>query len=215
MEILLYFYFIGLSFLASLSMAFRRDAPPYLRFFSLFLLATGIVELTASYLFVHRRNNIVMYNLFSVVEFLFYFFVLYQAIHNRKAKRIVFHISWIYLLLCSINMAFVQKIIAFHSMTYALGCLLIAAVSIYYFLELFQLEHSVNLAREPAFWICSGLLFYYACSFPIIAFSNFLNNLPGVILRNLATIVNLLNVFLYSAFTVAFLCTIRVRKSTS
>jgi hypothetical protein len=211
----LYFYFICLGFLVSLTIAFRRENVLYLRLFSPFLMTTAIVEVLGFYLLVRRENNTILYNLFSIVEFLFYFFVLNRIIHNRTAKRIIFQISWIYALLSVANIIFVQKITVFNTMTYSLGCLLIAAVCIYYFLELFQLPHAVNLARQPAFWICSGLLFYYACSFPLFGFANFIRSWPYVIVKNLATLIDILNIFLYSSFTVAFLCRVKTRKSMS
>jgi len=122
---------------------------------------------------------------------------------------------WIYLLLVILNFLFIQKIAAFKSITYATGCLLIIAICIYYFYELFQLTHSVNLVRQPAFWICSGLLFYYSCSFPIFGLTNFVRSAPLIIFKNIGVIIFLLNVFLYSSFTIAFLCRLRTRKSMS
>lgn len=211
----LYFYFIVLSLLISLGTIFRRENVSYLRLFTPFLLVTTIVEIIGVYMEVRRQNNTILYNLFSIVEFLFYFFVLHGIIQSKLAKRVIFHISWIYVLLVAGNMIFVQKIFVFHTMTYSLGCLLTAAVSIYYFLELFQLPHSVNLARQPAFWICSGLLFYYACSFPLFAFANFISSWPYVIVKNLETLINVLNILLYSSFTIAFLCRVKTRKSMS
>jgi hypothetical protein len=100
-------------------------------------------------------------------------------------------------------------------MTYSLGCLLIVAFCIYYFWELFQQSHSITLSREPAFWICSGLLFYYACTFPIYGLTNLLERLPKVIIKNLLLIFDLLNIFLYLSFTIAFLCRVKPRKSMS
>ena len=211
----LFIYFIGVAFLASLTTAFRRDTSMYLRWFTPFLLITCIVEIVAAYMQAHTIPNLPLYNLFSILVFSFYFYVLYQVILSRKAKRIVFHISWIYVSLTLINIFFIQRITVFHSMSFSLGCLLIAAICVYYFLELFQMPRSVNLIRQPAFWICSGLLFFYSCSFPVIAFANFLVQLPPVILRSLGFVVYLLNVFLYSSFTIAFLCQLRIRKSTS
>jgi hypothetical protein len=58
-------------------------------------------------------------------------------------------------------------------------------------------------------------LFYYSCSFPIFGLANFVKNAPPIILKNLGVIIVLLNVFLYSSFTIAFLCRLRTRKSTS
>jgi hypothetical protein len=56
-------------------------------------------------------------------------------------------------------------------------------------------------------------LFYYTCSFPIFGLLNFLSSNP--IGKNIQIIIILLNVFLYSSFTIAFLCRLRVRNSTS
>ncbi len=67
----------------------------------------------------------------------------------------LFVLSCCYALL---NIYFVQ-VNVFPPTTYSLGCLLIVGICIYYFYELFHLPSSVNLLREPAFWICTGLLF--------------------------------------------------------
>ena len=103
-----------------------------------------------------------------------------EIIHNRKMGRIILLVTWIYVFLVIVNFFFIQKATSFNSMTYALGCLLITAVSIYYFYELFQMPHSVNLVRQPAFWICCGLLFFYCCSFPIYGLLNYLKKPPHV-----------------------------------
>lgn len=207
--------YVGIAVLAGLAVYFQPDADIYLRLFPIFLLLTEVVTLVANYLSAHNGNNTILYNFFGSLEFCFYFFVLYRIIQKRSAKRIIFCILCIYPLLALINIFFIQGLGSFQSITYALGCLLVVAICIYYFLELFQLDHSVNLARQPAFWVCSGLLFFYACSFPIFGLVNILRSLPYVILKNLRTIVDLLNIFLYSSFTIAFLCRLRIRKSMS
>jgi hypothetical protein len=206
---------IGIALLAGLAIYFQPNTDIYLKLFPLFLLLTGIVIIIATYLTAQNGNNTILYNFFTSFEFCFYFFILYRIIRKPLAKRIILCILLIYPLVDLINIFFIQKLNIFHTMTYALGCLLIVTICIYYFFELFQLSHSINLARQPAFWICSGLLFFYACSFPIFGLANFLRSLPYVILKNLRTIVDLLNIFLYSSFTIAFLCRLRTRKSMS
>jgi len=210
-----YIIFVVISFLASLTIYSQQNTKIYLRLFPFFLLLTLIIELISYYLFVKEKKVTItmLYNFFSLFEFLFYMYVIREVIQSKLAKKIVFYTSGLYLLLVILNFLFIQKITSFNSMTYALGCLLIVAICIYYFYELFQLSHSVSLVRQPSFWICSGLLFYYCCSFPIFGLLNFLKKGPTVIQNNFGTIILLLNVFLYSSFTIAFLCRIRVRKS--
>lgn len=210
----IYVFFIQISLLASLTAYFQRNTDFYLRLFPLFLLITGGVEILADYMAMHDIPNAMLYNFFFIFEFCFYFFALIRIVSNKKAKKGIFLLILVFLLLAAWNLLFNQKR-AFNTMTYDLGCLLIVAICIYYFFELFLLPYSVNLLGQPAFWICSGLLFFYACSFTIIGSINFLNKMPRVIIGNLVSIVYLLNVFLYSSFTIAFLCRLKTRKSSS
>ena len=211
----IYFALIIISFLSSLTAYFQKNVPSYLRLFPAFLLLTILVEVSATWLASHGTPSTTLYNFSSTVEFLFYMYVLREIIKNKKIKKIIFHIAWVYALLGVANVLFIQKIANFNSISYALGCLLIAIFCIYFFFELFQMSHSVNLTLLPAFWICAGLLFYYTCSFPLYGLANFLQKVPDIITKNIQVILLLLNVFLYSSFTIAFLCRIRVRNSTS
>ena len=203
-----------LAFLASLTIYFRRNAEPYLRMFPLFLLLTGIMEIIENFEAVHHRNNLLLANPFSVLTFCFYFYTIYRIIHNQLARKIIFQLIWLYPVIAAFNIYFIQKPTVFHTMTYCLGCLLVVAICIYYFLELFSLNYSVDLMRQPAFWICSGLLFYFTCIFPIYGLNSILTkSLTKAMLNNLIFLLGLLNVFLYSSFTIAFLCRLRTRKS--
>lgn len=207
-----YIYFIALSFIVSLFI-YRDPKNSYLKFFPLFLLATLIAETVASYLTSISKNNLYIYNLFTVFEFCFYFAFIRNVISDNKAKQIIRFSTILYLILSIINIFFVQGIYSFHTMTYCLGCLTIVVVCIYYFLELFRSPKAVKLSVQPAFWICSGLLFFYCCGFPLYAFLNFWARFEFMI-NNFEYILTILNIFLYLLFTIAFLCN-RTRNYTS
>ncbi len=208
----IYFYFIALSFFVSL-LAYSDTRYKYLKLFPPFLFATLVAEYVGSYLYDIGKNNHIIYNFFTVIEFCFYVFLISIIIHGEKAKKIIRISGVVYSAIALVNIIFFQGIWAFHTVTYALGCLLIVAVCIYYFYELFRSPRSVRLAVDPAFWICSGLLFFYCCGFPLYAFINFWARFKWVI-SNFEKIFNILNIFLYSLFTIAFLCN-RTRKSIS
>jgi hypothetical protein len=203
-----------LSLVVSSSLLFRRNVPWYLKLFPFFLLITVIIEVIGWQLSIHGINATLLYNLFTTLEFEFYLFLLYNIIRNKRAKKVILYIICLYPILVILNIALVQ-VNTFHTVTYSFGCLLIVAVCIYFFFELFQLPKSIQLKREPAFWICSGLLFFYCCSFPLFGLLNFLHSVSGVIMRNLASIVMILNILLYSSFIVAFLCNFRFRKASA
>jgi hypothetical protein len=207
-----YTYFIALSFLVSIIMLNRKSLY-YLKIFSPFLLLTLLVEVYASYLSTINKPNIVIYNFFSAFEFSFYLFWISNLFRNLKAKKLALISSVIYGCAAVINILFIQGIRAFHTTSYAAGCLVLVAFCIYYFYELFKYPGAGKLERNPAFWICSGLLFFYCCGFPLWGLMNIWSDKLMYLINNIAMITDILNSFLYSLFTIAYLCN-RTRNST-
>jgi hypothetical protein len=200
----IYIYLIALSFIVALFI-YKTPPYPYLKLFPPFLFATLVAEVTGSYLWSIKKNNNFIYNFFTVIEFCFYMFLLSLIINNLKAKKYIRVCAIFYALISVSNIIFFQGMKMFHTITYSLGCLLIVAVCIYYFLELFRSPKAIKLSKDPAFWICSGLLFFYCCGFPLYAFINFWARFKWMT-YSFENIFTILNIFLYSLFTIAFLC---------
>lgn len=199
-------------FFISLLFFIKKSDKNYLNIFPYFLLITLIVESIGQVLYDKKTNNLWLYNFFSVFEFVFYLWVIGEIIRNKKAKKACSVLMIAYPICAVMNILFIQKINNYHSYTYTIGCLLIVTSCGYYFLELFLMPHSVGLFKQPAFWICTGLLFFYALTFPIFGLTNFVSRLPKKIIKNLANVISILNIFLYSMFSIAFLCRIRMPK---
>lgn len=213
----LFIYFIGISFVASLTVYFvPKPAQLYLKIFPPFLLATASVELLGLYMQERNSSNLKIYNFFTVIEFCFYFFVLSQVIANLRMKKVIIATIFIYAAGAAVNILFFQGAKkTFHTVTYSIGCLLVTVYCIFYFWELFKLPKSIKLHLNPAFWICTGLLFFYICGFPLYGFINYLVSVSVLLRNNFFLIVTILNIFLYTLFTIGFLCRIRIKKSTS
>ncbi|HVU57092.1 MAG TPA: hypothetical protein VHD83_18650 [Puia sp.] len=214
MNPLIYIVFIAISFVASFTVYFQSGLHAFLRAFPVYLLCTLAVELIAYHLASTGRSPMKMYNYFAPLEFLFYMFLLRAVIQNRRVKLFIVITAGLYLVSVLINLFIIKEASPFSAVPYAFGSLLITIYCIYYFYELFQSSRAVNLMRQPIFWICAGLLFFYCCSFPIFGLVNYLSRTSPIIKKNISVILLLLNVFLYSSFTIAFLCRIRVRNST-
>jgi hypothetical protein len=189
--------------------------PIFLRAFPVYLLTTFIIEFIGGWRSDNGLTTVSLYNVFTTIEFVFYFWMLRYMISNRLAKKILLHSLWLYPVLVILNKLFLQKGPQFHTITVCLGCLLVVMATITYFFELFQLNKPVNLIREPSFWICSGLLFFYACTFPLYALINFFQDPSNIIIKNIAFVFAVVNILLYSSFIIASLCRIRIRKSFS
>jgi hypothetical protein len=200
----IYYYFILLSFIVSL-IVYPSIKQSYLKFFPPFLFATLVIEYIGSYVGSLGKNNLIIYNFFAVVEICFYLYLISLIITNKKAKNIIRIAALLYSVFSVINIVFIQGIKGFPTISYSLGCLIIVAACIYYFLELFRLPKSIKLTKNPAFWICSGLMFFYCCGFPLFAFLSLWMKIDWVI-NSFESIVAILNIFLYSLFTIALLC---------
>lgn len=193
----------------------QKRLPEGLRIFPFFLVLTLVVEILGWQLSEKVENNADLYNFFSVAAFTYYMYLLGEVVYSRRAKKVILYIMSGYAVVSLANILFVQKIDSFHTMTYSLGCLLIVVVSMYYFYEMLQSPRAIDLKKEPAFWIAAGLLFFYICTLPVLGVLNYLFSIPGVIGRSLEQIIAILNVLLYSLFTIGFLCRISFKRFTS
>lgn len=207
-----YLYFEVLTFLASLTLFFQKGTPRYIKSFPFCLLVTVTVELIGWRMARNRQAVLWLYNLFAVVNTDYYLFLLWNFVNNRKVKRVIAYCIWIYTVMALANFFFIQ-VNSWNSITFALGCLIIVVFCIYYFLELFQVPRSINLVREQAFWITSGLLFFHCCSFMLLSLTNLLSKTSPAILKNLHYLLDMILIMFYLLFTIAFLCKLDLKKN--
>jgi len=211
-----YIWFILLAAIAALSAFFLKRISIFFYLFPFYLIITFFVEASGIWLSNHGQTTTLLYNIFTTFEFMFYFWIMRIIINNIRIRRVLVYIFFIYPLLVVLNMLFLQKgNIQFHTLTYSLGCFIVVGSAIAYFYELFQSDKSIDLARDPYFWICSGLLFFYSCGYPLFAVTNFFAAPSNVFIQNYNSISSLLNILLYSSFIIASLCRIRIRKFSS
>jgi hypothetical protein len=211
-----YIYFMAISFLVSFTVYFTTKYQfKYLRLFPPFLLLSLTIDSIGLYRSSGGHNTVVLYNFFTLFEFCFYLLILSLVITRPRMRRFTRIALLAYAIISVCNIYFFQGTKSFHSVTYATGCLLMVGFCIYYFFELFRFPKSVNLRNNPSFWICCGLLFFYCCSFPLFGMANLLSSISRLIIVNFMNIINVLNIFLYSLFTIAFLCIIKTRKYIS
>jgi hypothetical protein len=215
-----YLFFIvpiasAIAFLASLTIFIQPAGRQYLKYLSIFLFVNFLMESVLGYTAFLHLNNVWLNNIDTLLTISFQLYVLREIFASRKAKKVLLFIFLLYPVVAILNIFLVQQFRNFHTMTYSLGSLLIVTGCIYYFWELFQQKNSVDLIRQPPFWICSGLLFYYCCTFPLFGLTNFISSLPLVIIQNLLTILIVINICLYLSFTIAFLCRLKIKRSMS
>jgi hypothetical protein len=205
---------MGVAFLASLT-SFKQPYSKHLRFFSLVLALTFVVEFVAVF---GRRwgwisSNIILYNTFMLIEFTAYIWYFHQVIRNPKVKRrlrfllVALPIFWTWSTLAVFGIGI------WNSYVSTAGSLITVIMAAYYYYELFTASELVRLNRSAEFWIATGLIVFYACHLPYLGMLNYLtvNHMP--LARQLLTILQIGVCIMYSIFIYAYLCKINIAKS--
>ena len=178
-----------------------------------YLLLTFLVEIGALWLSSEAKPNGWLYNSFMIIQPVFYFLLVRNVIRSKRMRFFLLFSACVFPLLVMINIFFLQPgKDQFVSISYATGTLIIVFATMFYFYELFTSDNYINLPRDPFFWICSGLLFFYSCGFPLFALNNFLSGSSNIFIKNYASIIGLFNILLYSSFIIASLCRVRIRN---
>ncbi|MEO6314656.1 MAG: hypothetical protein ABIU63_15680 [Chitinophagaceae bacterium] len=210
----LYIKSIVICFVASLigAIFFKENRKIPLVLFPVFLIISFIGEYYGFQSSAKNQNNTLFYNLFSLFDFVFYLFFFFLIAKNRKIRNTIASVTVVYTAISLVNIFFYQGRDGFHSYTYVLGCILVVVNAILYFYFLFRMPETINLLRNPFFWIAAGLMFYYACTFSLFGLTNFIIQ-NGYYNNILTTISDFLNILLYSLYIIAFLCRTNLRNS--
>lgn len=209
----IYLTVIIINFLASLTVYGRKENPVYLKVFPVFLLVTLLIELIALKRADNGNSNLFLYSLFSTAEFTFYLYF-FSCVLKGGAKKAAFYTMFVYACVALANIFFIQGTKVFHTYTFMLGCSLIIWFGASYFFQLVKAPQTGKLTRSPIFWITSALMIYYCCDLPVFGILNYITTLSQKTYSGLLFVYNLMNIILYSLFTVAFLCRINIRKHT-
>src|SRR4030095_9411652 len=205
--------FLGLCILSGLFGMIRFKPPLYLRLLTFTLMINFVIDTIGTYLVLNNYPTNNLYNIYNIFYFELYLIIMYSIVKNRRAKRIMFNIMIAFAIIGIVNLFFIQWFQNFQSFTYSLGCLLVVAFCIYYFFELFLAPTYIKLAYEPSFWLTTGLLFYYCCIFPMASVMNIIGtDIPLKTINFIQTLNVLVNVLMYSLFTIAFVCRMKIKK---
>lgn len=193
----------------------RKSNPLYLNILPFFLLLTLAVELIGELMQGPGHNNLLLYNLYTIIEFYFYLWFFKTVIRGGQIQNAIHILLYLVPIICLINIFFMQGPKVFHTYTYSLSCLIMVGLGITYFYKLFNIPGKLNIYREPSFWISIGIIFYFISSVSVIGVINYIATLPQATSNLLQKIFLMVNAFFYLLLIIAFLCKIHIRKSSS
>lgn len=149
--------------------------------------------------------------IFTLIEFLLFYFYFKKILKSSFYKKILTTVCYVFLLIgCSI--LFYDMILFGKVQISSVGFLFnIQAVSllvpcIFYYIEIFRSEPTLDLLQDSSFWVATGLGFFMISTLPV---SLLLNNLYKSNVRvyyNLFTVFYVFYIILFSMITRAYLC---------
>jgi hypothetical protein len=168
------FYYVSrvticITFLLSAIILVKNNTFGYLRLFPFYHASSIITEIIALQFFAlpsdeYYITSNVPYNVFTLLEFLFFSLYIFQRVNTGKSV-IITSISLFLILyfLCIIKYTFD---IPFYVLL-LLQNLFLLIQCIVYFNDVFTTFSSSNLEKEPAFWIITGIMFYSIITSPM------------------------------------------------
>src|SRR6266540_2139101 len=183
---------------------FSKLVPLYLKILPWFIFLTLLIEISGVYLSFKYGRDLYFYNIFHILEFLFYGYIFYQMSQNPIIKRAIIYSGCFYLSITLISF-FIQPISDFHNWSFFTGAFLLVFISAWYLIEFFK-ESQSNPFGHTSFWIGCGILFFYSCAIPIHLFLNLMTNFYQAELNIMSNILLLINIVYYSLFAVGFVC---------
>lgn len=188
-------------------------------YFIPFLLLTVTVEFIG-YLSVYYNlgnKNYRIYNIFNLVEFVFYAFLFYNNFKIQILKKLAIAFIPLLLAFSLINYLFFQGIDHFHTYTLLFGSFFMVFFCCCYFYEwVLPDQISQNLLKQSFFWICVGLLLFYLGSVIINALFEYLRSSDMLQEgKKIYTLINKsLNIVLYTSFSISFILCRNNKKSS-
>ena len=211
----LYIYLSFLFFCFLAGVMYYRDLTTGLKNIFWLVVITLVVEFIGTYhLIVLRKVAGWIFHLYQPFEYYFIAIYFLSIIISPQIKKIILTSIPVVVLANLLNYLLIQGPNQLSTYTFLVAALLFCAWSFIYFWEMFQNTESINqnLEHNPHFWICTGILFFYAGTFFQMGFSNIVFENNKEIAQKLYIINHLLNCILYGMITYGFICQSKYQK---
>jgi len=201
-----YYIVLSIAFIVSL-VFYKKIKPAYFRLCCPYLLMNLVVETYGIISKSQGKSNYWIYNISTTIEFGFYFFIFYINLTNQNVRRYIVWVSILFFPFCFINIFFIQGINHFHSITFLAGSFFLICLSVLYFQDQIIKENEFlkNPLKEKMFWIATGVLFFYSVGFFNLGLFEIIHVHNSLLKTVTDLLLNLLNIFLYCTFIIAFL----------
>lgn len=148
------------------------------RIFSLFLLFSALIQITALIFWLLHLNNMPLLHLYVPGGFILLSLFYATILKNLINTRIITAITIVFVLYSIINSIFIQKVSTFNSYALSIESVLLIILSIFTFLVFLNQKKDSLSAQEITglTWINSGIFLYYTADLLLFYFGNYIMN---------------------------------------
>ncbi|WP_299260706.1 hypothetical protein [uncultured Aquimarina sp.] len=163
---------------------------------------------------IFARNKWI-YNTFEVVSSLFYLLYFANLIESNKNKKIGLNIIAIYVIFSVFNLAFSDVFFTSSSAPNSIfGTLLLVLFIMYFYFQILQSDEILNFYKTIPFYVSIGALVFHLIVNPIFIYEQYYSNtVSPEFVRIFLTILTIVNIFMYSCYTIGFLVCSKRNKS--
>lgn len=175
-------------------------------------LVTILSHLIASYFFI---NYVVIFVVLNNVALLFHFSFLSIFIMRAANKKITLSIKLLFILffLMIVFFLIIHGVMKFNYSAFAIANFGLIFFSIFYYYELLTNLPTLNLKKEPSFWVVTGVFFCMATHLPVFSLLSYLSKKISYTNFNLLlAIPTLAYGIMHIFFIKAYLCSTRYLK---
>lgn len=183
---------------------FLRKPSFFNRWFTPFLWFVVIIELTGKSISAYRYKEpkMLMYNFYTLIEFLFYLNIILYLELNTKYRKILIGFIAVFIVFGMVNLIWIQGLWEYNYHTLTIGSILLVTACLLTFLRLFSEESSI---KWPYAFVLTGILIFYTGNFVPGTFMATLTQYSSQGFFQLYSIVNHnLNVVFYLLLSMAF-----------
>jgi hypothetical protein len=176
----------------------------------IYVLLCELVDLVAT--LISPRPNTWLYNACSVIEFSFLMYIYSRVIYSVAFQKSWKYILSVYVALCIGNIAFVQGVNVFNSVTFLIGLLIVITIAYWHIIETVRTDESIS--DKPFLWFSIANFIYYTSSSAALGTAAWFTEKGDKIGRSVLNINTLLYSLWYLIITLAFLWLLRKKTYT-
>ncbi len=146
-----------------------------------------------------KKPNYIIFNIYSIVYFLFFYGLFYRYLKKTISKRLVKAFIIFFVLTSIINTIFFQSIYGhYQSYTWFFGSTTLIITIILFFTELLNSEAIFRLKHLLIFWIGAGVLLFQLGFIPVFIATKYINYSNGLTYGYILLTLNLITSVCYS-----------------